>query len=129
MNEKLYLLLEYIRQNTRHSGKSPSFSEMVGYMNVSSKQTIEDWLTLLEKEGYIRRVGNPRKIEVTQKGESPSKIHKLKNDSGKPDKVTPLPSENYSNNFLNTSIAGGTNLKVNNVNLFIMKGGENEGTK
>ncbi|SRR5258708_4650228 len=130
MNQKLFLLLEFLRHNLSQGKKDPSFSEMVNHMNVGSKQTIEDWLTILEREGYISRVGTPRRILITQKGESPKEITKLETPATQAKSPTHLSTENYSSVFLNTSVSGGAiNLKVNNINLFTTKGGEKDGTK
>lgn len=132
MNTKVYSLLEFLRQRQSLTGKTPSFSEMAKYVNVSSKQTIDDWLTLLEREGYIHRIGHPqRRIVITKKGQRPEKITPL-NLIQKPqhieyDQQQVMPHGTAV--FNSPLIGGGITLKVKNINLHITKGGENSGTK
>lgn len=62
-------LLIYIRNRITHFGKAPTFSEMKRIMEVTSNQTIGDWLVILEREGYILRdKGRLRGITVTEMG-------------------------------------------------------------
>lgn len=54
-----------------HFGKAPTFSEMKEFMKVTSNQTIGDWLSILERDGYIsRNKGKLRGISITQRGKS-----------------------------------------------------------
>lgn len=69
MTPKQYELFRFIRTQVIHLGKAPTFSEMRASMNVTSNQTIEDWLVILEREGYIsRNKGRLRGIDITEKG-------------------------------------------------------------
>lgn len=70
MTPKQYKLLEYIRNTIAHSGKSPTFSEMCIFMQVNSKQTIYDFLLILQRERYLY-LGDrkQRGITLTKKSE------------------------------------------------------------
>lgn len=69
MTPKQYELFRFIRNQIVHLGKAPTFSEMKAAMRVTSNQTIEDWLAILEREVYIsRNKGRFRGIDVTEKG-------------------------------------------------------------
>lgn len=69
MTPKQYSLLTFIRNSIVHVGKAPTFSEMKDHMGVTSNQTIGDWISILEREGYIaRNKGKLRGITVLEKG-------------------------------------------------------------
>jgi SOS-response transcriptional repressor LexA len=60
MTPRQYELLTYFRDYFVHFGKNPTFTEMKKHMQVKSNQTIEDWLLILENNGYILRDSNKR---------------------------------------------------------------------
>ncbi|HLL60084.1 MAG TPA: hypothetical protein VK338_00025 [Candidatus Nitrosocosmicus sp.] len=69
MTPKQYKLYSFIRNQIVHSGKAPTFSEMKKHMVVTSNQTIGDWLSILERDGYISiNKGKLRGIAITEKG-------------------------------------------------------------
>lgn len=52
-----------------HFGKAPTFSEMKEYMGVTSNQTVGDWLSILEREGYLsKNKGKLRGLTITARG-------------------------------------------------------------
>ncbi len=68
MTPKQYELLKFIRNHIVHSGKGPTFKEMRDFMDVKSNQTIDDFLSILEREGFIvLEEGIKRGISVTAK--------------------------------------------------------------
>lgn len=71
MTPKQYKLLTFIRNQIVHFSKASTFSEMKEFMEVTSNQTIGDWLSILERDGYIsRKKGKLRGIFITQRGKS-----------------------------------------------------------
>lgn len=69
MTPKQYKLLTFIRDQIVHFDKAPTFSEMKEFMEVTSNQTIGDWIAILEREGYITRdKGRLRGVDMTAKG-------------------------------------------------------------
>lgn len=71
-------LLNFIKTSSAHIGTSPTFKEMREYMRVSSNQTIDDFLSVLEREGYISVIkGKQRGIEVTKKAQTTNENYKF----------------------------------------------------
>lgn len=61
-------LFNFIEEKINRFGKAPTFKEMRDFLNVTSNQTIEDILSLLERDSYIvREKGEFRGIKVTNK--------------------------------------------------------------
>ncbi len=66
MTPKQLELLKFIRNTIAHRGDGPTFKEMKGHMNVTSNQTIDDFLSALERDGYITiNQGKQRGIMIT----------------------------------------------------------------
>jgi hypothetical protein len=106
---------------------------MANRMKGVSKQTVEDWLIILEKEGYIKRIGtSQRRILLTRQGQKLPDTHQVPptfNES-----VSLLSSASIS---VETSLdqptsipvaSGNIYVEVSNINLVPMKGGERDGT-
>ncbi len=107
MTPKQFKLLTFLRNQFSHGSKGPSFSLMKNYMNVSSNQTIEDWLSILERDGYIKRVGGSRRsIVLTDKATQIIVQYEKTQDLGK----VPLPTFVYHGSVAVTS-TNSTNLQ------------------
>lgn len=62
--------------------KPPTFKEMREYMEVTSNQTIDDLLSKLKEEGYLKnKKGKPRGLFVTRKGFPSGEALKSINDT------------------------------------------------
>lgn len=71
MTEKQLLLLDFLRNTITHTGRPPTFTAMRQFMGVASNQAVEDWLSILEREGYISRTGKGRRtIKLNNKSMS-----------------------------------------------------------
>lgn len=133
MTPKQYKLLTFIRNGIVHFGKAPTFSEMKEYMEVTSNQTVGDWIAILEREGYITKdKGRLRGIRITAKGMKgfDEKLQVQKPEAVK--KVFTIFSGNATTspsffNYTPTTNDKGINIQANNV-IPAWKGGEKNGS-
>ena len=130
MTKKQFQLLSFIRNSLVHLGKAPTFKNMRESMKVASNQAIEDWLSILQREGYIIRIGETKRIiRLTGKGIPGNEPILYLNKQKGPELKTYL-GENYSsiNSFGSISptiVATNTDSS----NLFRLEKGDWEGTK
>jgi len=127
MTSKQDKLLKFIRNKIIHTGHSPTYREMRDYMEAKYNQTIQDFLALLSREGYIElQKGEFRGISVTPKGmnyDNPLVIGE-KIDSQLPSTAPML--SNFSSVFIFSNVNG---ITVQNTGVIPWtKGGEKSGT-
>lgn len=80
MTPKQSRLLRFIQYKVTTTGIAPTYAEMKSHMEVTSNQTIKDWLNALEKKGFL----------VIDKGESRGlKLTRL----AKPNEITSVLSQ------------------------------------
>ena len=134
MTEKQFKLFKFIRNFLVHSNRGPSFQEMKEHMLVTSNQTINDWLEILERDNYIyRQKGERFGIKLGEKGKSDANMIKFEAEPPRPKSVFVPASPTSSNvSIFNVSITkqtqDGVSLDVENINSILQKGGENNGT-
>ncbi len=138
MTEKQLRLLSFIRNSLIHSSQAPTFQAMRSFMGVVSNQAIEDWLSILEREGYISRTGGARRaIRLTNKGLPGDKPKLNLGKENSPELKTYL-GENYTSLPSLGSITSyavpsqtpqiGTTTNQHNINSFALKNEGWEGT-
>jgi SOS-response transcriptional repressor LexA len=128
-----YKLLTYIRNQIIHFGNAPTFSEMKKFMEVTSNQTIGDWIEILEREGYIKKdKGRLRGIGVTSKGKKGfGENLQVQNPETIKKEFAVFSSYTSSStmvfNYTPNNTDNGINIKTNNV-IPVWEGGEKSGT-
>lgn len=73
LTERQQAILEFIVQENRIKGVSPSIREIANVMGISSPKAVLDHLKALERKGYIRRGPKARAIKVLRYGEPAEK--------------------------------------------------------
>lgn len=127
MTPKQDKLLKFIRNKIIHTGHSPTYKEMRNHMEAKYNQTVQDFLALLSREGFIElQKGEFRGISLTPKGmnyDTPIVI-------GEKPNVQLIPTAPMLSNSSSISILPSVNgvTVQNNGVIPWMKGGEKSGT-
>lgn len=75
MSRTRELILQYLKDHIDDKGYPPTVREIAWAVGIASTSTVHRHLEGLEKDGYIRRSGSPRAIELV--GESDDAVEEL----------------------------------------------------
>jgi repressor LexA len=66
LTQKQEKVISFIKDNMSQSGKAPSLTELMQYMNISTKRGVVNHLNALEKKGALTRTSESRGIKLTE---------------------------------------------------------------
>lgn len=131
VSSQQYKLFIFIRNRIVHFGKAPTFTEMKEFMQVTSNQTVVDWLSILEREKYIlRNKGKFRGITIANKGTQGFNENIQLQDNRAIKKSfapTHIDTTTNSNVFNISNVDKGINIRASNI-IPTWKGGEKDGS-
>lgn len=128
MTSRQLHLLKFIRNKIVHSGTGPTFKEMRLYMGVGSNQTIDDFLSVLAREGYIKITqSKQRGIELTDKSQQIEVKYQLEQPNAFPQVSMGFVSNASTPISIGTQNVGHVDL-FSNKTMLLKKEDENNGT-